>query len=192
MTRTLTAVATGLLLLAGSTPALWAGDSQGAIGPEAAFPAAWSDAGQPDAKDAPDAIYGFYYVLGVQLQPRVSATTFAYDFNGCIHLTGGTDNRLTFPLLVPDGSLIKFVRIYYDDTNAGVDLTTWLSTYQAGVTSTDLLSLTSTGSAGYGTVLSPELFIDFDGTINYSLIVAPNVNNSTVQICGVRVAYYAP
>lgn len=192
MTRTLTAVATGLLLLAGSTPALWAQDSQGAIGPESGFPAAWSDAGQPDAKEAPDATYGFYYVLGVQFQPRVSATTFAYDFNGCIHLTGGTDNRLTFPLLVPEGSLIKFVRIYFDDTNAGVDLTAWLSTYEAGVTSTDLLSLTSTGSAGYGTVLSPELSIDFDSTINYTLIVAPNVNDSTVQICGVRVAYYAP
>lgn len=192
MTRTLTAVATGLLLLAGSTPALWAQDSQGAIGPETGFPDAWSDAGQPDAKDAPDATYGFYYVLGVQLQPRTSATTVAYDGNGCIHMTAGTDNRLIFPLLLPDGSLIQWVRIYFDDTNASVNLTFWLTQFEAGTTSTDLLSFTSTGSAGYGTVLSPEQAITFDSVSNYSLIVAPNVNNSTVQICGVRVAYWAP
>lgn len=192
MARTLTAIAAGLLLLAGGVPALRAQDSQGGDSGETSLPAAWSDAGQPDSKDAPDTIYGFYYVLGSQLQPRFSATTFAYDSNGCLHLTGGSDNRLVFPLLLPDGSLIQWVRIYFIDTNAATDLTFWLTTYEAGTTNTDLLSLSSTGSGGYGSVLSPSQAITFDSAINYSLIVAPNVNDSTVQICGVRVAYYAP
>ncbi len=192
MPRTLTAIAAGLLLLAGGAPALRAQDSQGADGVEASLPAAWSDAGQPDSKEAPDTTYGFYYVLGSQLQPRSSATTFAYDSYGCLHLTGGSDNRLVFPLLLPEGSLIVFVRVYFVDTNAATDLTFWLTTYDAGTASTDLLSLSSTGSTGYGSVLSPAQTITFDSSFNYSLIVAPNVNNSTIQICGVRVAYYAP
>lgn len=158
----------------------------------AASPARPEILGLTDAADSPLASFTYYYVLGMQMQPRVSTTTFAYDLTGCIHLTGGTDNRLTFPLLLPEGSIIKFLRIYYDDTNAGVDLTAWLTRFEAGVTSTDLVSVASSGSAGYGTELSITLTETFNSSFNYSVIVAPNVNNSTVQICGVRVAYYSP
>jgi hypothetical protein len=157
----------------------------------AASPARPEILGLTDAADSPLAWFSYYYVLGAEMKPRTSTTTFAYDFNGCIHLTAG-DNRLLFPLLLPEGSIVKFLRIYYDDTNAGVDLTAWLTRYDAGLSSTDLVSVASSGSAGYGTELSIELSVIFSSSLNYTLIVAPNVNDSTVQICGVRVAYYAP
>ncbi|KAB2962680.1 MAG: hypothetical protein F9K18_09490 [Thermoanaerobaculia bacterium] len=192
MTRTATAIAAGLLALAGGTSALRAQGQAGDAAPQFALEA-WSDAGQPDSSDAPEGVtFSYYSVLGMQLQPRVSATGFGYDFNGCLHISAGTDNRLTFPLLIPDGSEVKFLRIYYNDTNAGIDLTSWLTRYSPGQTSTDLTSVNSTGSGGYGTTLSPELFEIFDSSVNYSIIVATNTTDTSAQICGVRVAYYAP
>jgi hypothetical protein len=160
----------------------------------AAFDAipAWSDAGQPDAQDNPNLTWSYYTVLGVQLRPRVTATTYGYDFNGCLHIAGGTDNRLTFPLLLPDGSEVHYLRIYYNDTNAGTDATAWLSTFAPGQSSTDLTSVNSAGSGGYGTQLSPEIIETFDSAVNYTLTVATNTTDATVQICGVRIAYYAP
>ena len=148
--------------------------------------------GAPDEADSPLATFSYYTVVGMQLQPRVSGTGYGYDFNGCLHISAGTDNRLTFPLLIPDGSEVKYLRIYYNDTNAGTDLTAWLTRYDPGISATDLTSVTSTGSGGYGTALSPELTEIFDSGLNYSIIVATNTTDATTQICGVRVAYYAP
>ena len=97
------------------------------------------------------------------------------------------------PLLIPDGSVIKFLRIYYDDTSAAVDMTAWITRYQPGVTSEDLTSVTSSGSSGYGTTLSPEITHTVDLTNwAYTIVVAPNVNTSASSVCGIRVAYYAP
>ena len=149
-------------------------------------------AGAPDEPDSPLATFSYYTVLGVQLQPRVSATSFAYGSNGCLYVTAGSDNRLLFPLLIPQGSEIKYLRVYYNDTNAGTDLTAWLTRYEPGQSSTDLISVTSSGSGGYGTSLSAELFEVFDSGVGYSLIAATNTTDATVQICGVRIAYYAP
>ncbi len=165
---------------------------EGLMATTAASPADLRILGLADAPDSPLASFSYYYVLGMQMQPRVSATTFQYIAYGCIHLTGGTDNRLVFPLLLPEGSIIKYLRIYFDDTNAGTDLTAWITTYDSGVSSTDLISVSSSGSAGVGSALSAQLTETFDSSFNYSIIVAPNVNDSSVQICGVRVAYYAP
>lgn len=165
---------------------------EGLMATTAASSADLRSPGLAEEADSPLASFSYYYVLGMQMQPRASETTFGYIAEGCVHLTGGTDNRLVFPLLLPEGSIIKYLRIYFDDTNAGVDLTAWLTTYDSGVSSTDLVSVASSGSAGVGSALSAQLTETFDSSFNYSLIVAPNVNNSTVQICGVRVAYYAP
>jgi hypothetical protein len=190
MNRAVVTFAAGLLVLAGGTAVL---NAQSDDAPGGAALAAWSDAGQPDSLEAAQrATVSYYTVLGVQLQPRVSATTFAYDFNGCVHLTAGTDNRLMFPLLIPDGSEVKYLRIYYNDTNASTDLAAWLTRYDPGQDSTDLTSVISSGSAGFGTALSDELFEVFDSSLNYSLVVGTNTTDSTVQICGVRITYNAP
>ena len=139
------------------------------------------------------ASFSYYRLVGTAFNVRTSSTTFAYNFNGCVYETGGTDNRFMAPLLIPENSIIKFLRLYYDDTNPGVDITSWLTRYQPGVTSEDLTSVTSTGSSGYGTTLSAEITHTVDLTNwAYTIIIAPNANSSTNSFCGVRVAYYPP
>jgi hypothetical protein len=157
---------------------------------------ALSDDG-PDARrataNAPAVSFSYFRLIGTAFNPRTSATTFAYGLNGCIYETGGTDNRFMAPLLIPDGSVIKFLRVYYDDTSAATNLTFYLTRYQPGVTSEDLTSVSSSGSAGYGTVLSPQITHTVDlANWAYTLIVAPNGNTSANSFCGIRVAYYAP
>ena len=155
------------------------------------------DAGpHPDWADEPlmpQISFSYYRLVGTAFNQRTTATTFAYNFNGCVYETGGTDNRFMAPLLVPAGSTIKYLRLYYDDTNAGTDLTAWLTRYQPGVSSEDLTSVTSSGSSGYGTTLSPEITHTVDLTNwAYTVIIAPNANAASNSFCGVRVAYYAP
>lgn len=151
----------------------------------------------PDARIAapsvPAATFSYYRLLGTAFNPRTSTTTFDYGSYGCIYETGGSDNRFMAPLLIPNGSVIKFLRIYYNDTSAGTNLTAWITRYQPGVTSEDLTTVTSTGSSGYGSTLSPEIThtVDIDNWA-YTIVVAPNANANTNAICGIRVAYYAP
>jgi hypothetical protein len=145
----------------------------------------------PDAPESPSATFRYYTILGTALQPRTSSTTFAYDFDGCINITGGTDDRLMFPLLIQDGSIIKYLRIYYRDTSAS-NLTAWITQYDPGVTSTDLVSVTSTGNAGYGTALSAEITVTVNDGTNYTISVSTATTTSVTQICGIRIAYYAP
>ncbi|GAB4481055.1 MAG: hypothetical protein OHK0031_02660 [Anaerolineales bacterium] len=135
----------------------------------------------------------YYQLLGTAFNPRTSSTTFAYNFNGCVYETAGSDNRFMAPLLIPNGSIIKYLRLYYNDTSAGTDITAWLTRYMPGSTSEDLTSVTSSGSAGYGSSLSPELTHVVD-TVNwaYTVIIAPNGNSSANTFCGIRVLYYAP
>ena len=83
--------------------------------------------------------------MGTAFNPRTSTTTFDYRFDGCIYETAGADNRFMAPLLVPDGAVLKYLRLYYDDTSAGSNLTAWLTRYQPGVTSEDLTSVIQPG-----------------------------------------------
>lgn len=150
----------------------------------------------PDARhtaNAPSATFSYYRLLGTAFNPRTSTTTFGYNFNGCIYESGGSDNRFMAPLLIPDGSVIKYLRIYYNDTSTTSDVTAWITRYEPGITSVDLTSVSSSGSSGYGTTLSPEITDTVDLTnYAYTIIVAPNGNSISNTICGIRVAYYAP
>jgi len=137
--------------------------------------------------------FSYYRLIGTAFNPRTSTTTFAYNFDGCVYETGGADNRFMAPLLIPDDSIIKYLRLYYDDTNAGSNITAWLTRYQPGVTSEDLTSVVSAGSSGYGTTLSGEITHTVDiANWAYTIVIAPNGNSSANSFCGVRVAYYAP
>jgi hypothetical protein len=158
-------------------------------------PAAETDNG-PDARNTantPTLAFSYYRLLGTAFNVRTSTTTIAYYSNGCIYLTGGTDDRLVAPLLIPDGSVIKFLRIYYNDTSATNDLTAWITRYQPGLANADLTSVNSITNTGYGTAVSPEITETVDLTNwAYTIIVAPNTNAATNSICGIHVTYYAP
>ncbi len=147
----------------------------------------------PLALDNIMATFTYYRLVGTAFNVRTSATTFAYNFNGCVYETSGTDNRFMAPLLLPEDAVIKFLRLYYTDTNPSSDIMAWITRYQPGVTSEDLTSITSTGSSGYGTSLSAEITHTVDLTSwAYTVVIAPNANASSNAFCGVRVAYYAP
>lgn len=141
---------------------------------------------------SPAATFSYYRLVGTALQPRKTSTTYEYTSNGCVYQTAGSDWRFQATLPLPEGAVIKFLRIYYADT-AATNMTAWITRYQPGVTSEDLTSVLSSGSSGYGTALSAEITHTVDTTNwAYTLIWAPGELTSASQFCGVRVAYYAP
>ncbi len=147
----------------------------------------------PDTVPNAATTFSYYQLVGTAFNVRTTSTTFAYNFNGCIYQTGGTDNRFMVPLLIPNGSILKYLRLYYNDTSAATDITAWITRYQPGSTSEDLTSVNSTGSAGFGSVLSPEMthIVDTAGWA-YTIIIGPGISSSANSFCGIRVAYYAP
>src|SRR6185503_2620121 len=72
----------------------------------------------PDALIQPNLAtsFSYYKIIGTAFQPRSSASTESYTSNGCMYQDGGTDLRFQAPLILPEGSVIKYVRIYYQDT----------------------------------------------------------------------------
>ncbi len=146
----------------------------------------------PDAPNQPDLSFSYYKVIGTAFHPRMSTSTYSYSSNGCMYQNGGADFRFQAPLVLPEGSEIKYVRIYYLDTLA-TDMTVWLTRYEPGQANLDLVSVQSSGSGGYGTVLSALITQTVDmATYAYVLTWGTSSATSGNQICGVRVAYYAP
>ena len=119
---------------------------------------------------------------------------YAYGSNGCTYVTNsGGQVRMQFPVLLPDGSIIQSMDVFYYDTSAS-NLTVWLSTYNPGTSSSDILSAASTGNSGNGMVSTAEIshIVDNDlraYSLNYSWA---SVTDSTLQICGIRINYTDP
>jgi hypothetical protein len=135
----------------------------------------------------------FYHIPGSALTPVDSATTLAYDSMGCVHATAGAGYLLNAPLEIPNGSRIVLLRLYYDDTSASDDVNGWITRYnEAGTSFEDLVSVTSTGSAGHGSNYGDlDHIVDTYGW-SYVLNARLNVASSALQVCGLRVMYYPP
>ncbi len=87
------------------------------------------------------------------------------------------------------------MRVYYNDTSATGLVRGYITRYQPGQATTDLVTVSSTaaGASGYGFVVSAEITEIADNTdYAYTLIGWPSEASSSTQICGLRVAYYAP
>jgi hypothetical protein len=158
--------------------------------PEAVDPF-YVDPSAPDMMpESPQAtFFSYFHVIGASMTPRDAGITTAYDGLGCAHMST-TGGFATFPVTIPDGSLIKYVRLYFCDTNAG-DVTAFMTNYNPpGVSFTDLVSVASGSAAGCGTVLSTELTY----TVSNLDALAVLVTGSAVdrQYCGIRIAYYEP
>ncbi|MBK8738326.1 MAG: hypothetical protein IPM02_01645 [Betaproteobacteria bacterium] len=138
------------------------------------------------------AVLQYYSVPGTAFQPITSGTTYAYINNGCIHQTGGTDARFHAPVYLPEGTTVKYVRLYYYDASIE-DMSLYFVAYVPGTGNTTLASMLSTGTAGLGSTVSAELDVVFNPeSFNYVLVWAPTFALSAQQICGVRIAYYPP
>jgi hypothetical protein len=145
----------------------------------------------PDEPDSPDAVtFSYFHVLGASMRPRDTTATVTYDGLGCAHMTGG-DGFATFPVTIPDGSLLRFVRLYFCDTDVAGDVAAYLYEFDPpGGAFTELLLLPSGSSAGCSTVLSADLNYTVSNTRALALLVGSSDANE--QYCGLRVAYYLP
>jgi hypothetical protein len=140
----------------------------------------------------PNVAFSYYLVAGDTFQGKSSTTTYAYDTYGCIHITSAAD-QVVIDINLPNGSVIKYLRIYYIDTNPSGYVNGYITAYEPGYSSSDLVSVSSTGSAGWGIAVSHEITHTVTNSYKaYTLIGWPTTNDNTVQLCGLRVAYYAP
>jgi hypothetical protein len=135
----------------------------------------------------------FYYVFvaGSTFRPRASSTTWAYPGVGCINAASGNE-IFTSPLHLPQGSRIDYVRLYYRDTSAN-DSSAWLTSYSAAGAFADVTTVSSVGSSGYGSNLSPLVeHVVNNASLSYTLNWRANQTGSSMQLCGMRVAYRLP
>jgi len=137
----------------------------------------------------------YYHVTGSALRPRDSSVEWSADYysGGCLYQVSGNVNIVyNLHLEIPDGARIDYLRIFYFDNNAN-DSYSWVTRYNDAGGVQDVATVISQGTAGYGTSLSPliEHIVD---NVNYSYILnwRPLVNGSTMQLCGLRVAYRLP
>jgi hypothetical protein len=106
----------------------------------------------------------------------------------------GAGRILNTELPLPDGSIIKYLRVYYKDTNAANGVEGYITRYQPGAGTADLVHTGSSDAfvGGYGFVVSGEITETVNNTVYaYTLIGWPDDANVNNQICGLRVAYYA-
>jgi hypothetical protein len=156
------------------------------------------DENAPQSSQSPALVFSYYQVAGATLRGRNSSTGYFYDGAGCSHVTAGSGNTgriLNTELPLPDGSVIKYLRVYYRDTNAASGVDGYITRYQPGTGTVDLVKTGSTNSfvGGYGFVVSGEITETVNNTAYaYTLIGWPGEINLNNQICGLRVAYYAP
>jgi hypothetical protein len=135
--------------------------------------------------------FRYINVAGSTLRPRSSATDWTYPGGGCIAASGANDVFITH-LGIPHGSRIDYLRIYFYDTSAS-NSQAWVTTYNGAGVATDLTLVSSGGTAGYGTLLSPFVGHVVDtASSSYVLNWRSNQTGSTMRLCGLRVAYRMP
>ncbi|OGO11738.1 MAG: hypothetical protein A2030_08205 [Chloroflexi bacterium RBG_19FT_COMBO_50_10] len=145
----------------------------------------------------PAATFSYYQVAGATLRGRNSTTGYVYDGVGCSNTTSGVDQGriLNTELIIPDNAVIKYLRVYYRDTNPSNGVEGYITRYQPGTATVDLVHTGSSDAfqGGYGFVVSAQITETVNNTLYaYTLIGWPDENNAANQICGLRVAYYAP
>lgn len=140
-------------------------------------------------------LFEYLTIAGSTFRAQDSGTIYTYPGGGCIAKTGGIDSLLSHRVILPQGSVAKFLRIYYYDTNATKDVLSWFTTYDGAGTFNQRTTISSgSGASGYGTAVSSE--IDFSvnhatSAINVTVNLASQTDGS-LQFCGVRIAYTPP
>ena len=146
-----------------------------------------------------DATFKYYTVSGATLRGRSSTATFSYSGLGCVYSqdADSSDRLLNTELHIPDDATIKYLRLYYYDTNAAARPRAYLTYYVPGSTTLDLIAIDilamDASVPGYGFVVSEEV----THTVNnisqaYTLMGWPSAAVNNIMICGLRVAYYDP
>ncbi len=146
----------------------------------------------PELPAAALATTDYQHVAGSAFTPLWSSAQLYYSGEGCVYITG-TSPFLSYPLIVPYGSTVTQLRLYYEDTSASEDGILNLVQYDDGISSTYLYTLTTDGSSGISSYNSLIVSLTPD-YMNYSymLVWRPLVPGNTMKLCGYRVAYTRP
>jgi hypothetical protein len=132
--------------------------------------------------------FSYFHAAGSSLTPRSNQTSWTYQGVGCVSASGGND-LFSMHLDLPQGARIDYLRLYYRDTSAN-NSTAWITTYDATGGFSDLTTVSSTGTAGYGTALSPFVnHVVNNAARAYVLNWQANQTGASMQLCGLRVAY---
>lgn len=135
--------------------------------------------------------FHYAFVAGSALRPRDSSSGWRYEGVGCVYINNGNE-LMTIGLDVPTGARIDYLRLFYRDTSAN-NSTAWITNYDGAGAFTDLTNVASTGNSGYGTTLSPLVsHVVNNASRSYSLNWHANQTGTSMQLCGLRVAYRLP
>jgi hypothetical protein len=125
------------------------------------------------------------------LKPRESNVEWgAGGEGGCAYAVSG--DRYTWwvaPLYLPQGSILRYFRMYYNDQDTEINCAAYLTVYDLyGNIVTEWGIFSSSTGQNYATTTELDLEIDYD---SYSYVIqwSPNVIGSAMQVCGFRVFY---
>lgn len=134
-------------------------------------------------------------IVGSALRPRESNVQWASSGSGgCIYASGG-DQYVVFnaPLYLPQGSTVKYLRMYFNDTFTGSNSSAWFTVYDLYGDVVGEWGVSSSGSAGKSYATTSE----FTHTVNYDFYSyavnwRPFALGSGMQLCGLRLFYQTP
>ncbi len=159
-----------------------------------ASPAAPAAPAAPEQVDAALATIADFRITGTALKPRGSDVDYVPTAGGgCFYASAGNTSRVfNTGVYLPQGSLVRGMRFYYDDTS-GSDSTAWFSVYDLYGDLVQEWSVTSAGTTGNGfndtTLISHT--IDYS-LYSYAINWRSYVLGSTMQNCGFRIFYEPP
>lgn len=138
-------------------------------------------------------VLSYLNIAGAAFHPYDSSTSYSYTGGGCIAKTGG-EPIFTHKVILPSDVLVRYVRLYYNDTSS-MNVIAFLLTFDGGGNYTQRTSVSSAiGPTGFGSVLSPDINFTTDHYTSAMNIVINlgDQNDETLRFCGVRIAYNAP
>lgn len=154
-------------------------------------------AGTPDAPSGTEGTaltFSYQWLAGSTFHPVSTPGSYTYGGAGCIYPSATGAPLFHHKLLLPEGSLVKYVRMYYRNGSASNAPTAFFTTYDMTGGFNERMTVSGPTTSGYGFIVSGELsyVVDpFAEPINIAVNLG-SVTDGSVQFCGVRVAYYAP
>lgn len=133
-------------------------------------------------------------VTGSALKPRENDVSYSVAGTGaCTYVTSGDASTVwnTDPGL-PDGTVVRTLRMYYNDTSAS-NSTAWFTVYDLYGSIVQEWSVSTSGSSGNSFSDSAAINHTINyAAYNYLLNWRPLVTGSTMQLCGFRVFHETP
>jgi hypothetical protein len=134
--------------------------------------------------------FRYLRIAGAAFHPVSNNVSFDYGAAGCINRTGASAALFTHKVALPQGSVVKFLRLYYNDTSAS-NITAFFTSYDQVGGFFEYTSIGSASDIGYDSSLSPEIAAVVDDFVE-PFVVTVNMDasvDSSLQFCGVRIAY---